>query len=69
MVRPCCLQVFELAYSHGNEDRDRSALDKEEVDKIFDAMDQDGTGAINWLEFLAATTHATNLRLAAMAPL
>jgi calcium-dependent protein kinase len=38
-----------------------SNIDKAEVQAIFKAMDQDGTGAINWLEFLAATTHATNL--------
>jgi len=47
-------KVFELA------DPD-TQMPKADVDSIFDAMDQDGTGAINWLEFLAATTHATNL--------
>ena len=35
-----------------------SDLDEAEVRTIFDALDQDHDGSINWLEFLAASCHA-----------
>jgi calcium-dependent protein kinase len=46
-------KLMELDHEH--------VLKEEEVKAVFDAIDQDHDGTINWLEFLAASTHSINL--------